>query len=51
VSQSKQLLTAEQVATKLANVGGLDRWAKILQEWLDSYTDRWKEEEKIWREE
>lgn len=44
------LLTARDVAKKLANVAGIDRWAAILQEWLNSYTDRWKAEEKVWRD-
>ena len=49
--EDARLLTALDVAKKLANVGGIDRWATILQEWLNSYTDRWKAEEQLRAEE
>jgi len=48
-----ELLTATQMAQKLAGGGvrpGIDPWAKALQEWLDSYIDRWKEEVRVLRE-
>jgi hypothetical protein len=46
---SPKLLSAEQIAQKLANVGGIERWRVILQEWLDSYIAIWKQEEILWR--
>lgn len=46
---TKQLLTAKEMATKALNARSFDHLEKILQEWLDSYVDRWKEEEKLWR--
>jgi Protein of unknown function (DUF551) len=42
-----ELLTAEEVAGKLAGSGGIERWAGILDEWLQSYLRPWKEEERI----
>jgi hypothetical protein len=47
----EHLLTSLDIAKKLAGGGvrpGIDSWAKTLQEWLDSYIDRWKAEEKVW---
>lgn len=46
-----QLLSPQMFAQKLANCSGIDRWSKYLQEWLDSYIDRWKQEDVIWRTE
>lgn len=48
-SERAKIFSSTEIAQQLANVGGFDRWVPILDKWLASHIDSWKEEERIWR--
>lgn len=48
--KTARILSSDDLALKLANSAGINRWKVYLEEWLESYTSRWRADEALWKE-